>query len=124
MPREVGEMGVCLKVDRSEAQWILADHVARAQRLVTSGERVGDREEFDFWRLGRRVWTESTAERLAAVYEAADVVGTFERITRVPPSLEKWSEDLPLEVERIREGIEMLQALERGLKEAVEPSER
>jgi hypothetical protein len=119
----VEEMDVRLKVSRSIAATVLSDHLARGKRLLAAGKRVADREEFDLWRFGRGIWTASTGQCLAEVYEVAGVVSTFERITRVHPSLEIWSEDLPLELERIREGIEMLESLEQGLVDAVEPGE-
>jgi hypothetical protein len=119
----VEEMDVRLKVARPVAATVLADHVARGKRLLAAGKTVADREEFDFWRFGRGVWTASAGQGLADVYKVAGVVRTFERITRVHPSLEIWSEDLPLELERIREGVEMLESLEEGLVDAVEPGE-
>ncbi|TMK24942.1 MAG: hypothetical protein E6G62_06830 [Actinobacteria bacterium] len=91
---------------------MFSDSLIDGERLIALGCRVGDQEEYEYWRLRRLRWTTDVVEALKAASDDDAAARNFERATSVPPSVGSWAEDLGFELERVQEGIKVLEMID------------
>ncbi|HEX4467057.1 MAG TPA: hypothetical protein VH025_07705 [Solirubrobacteraceae bacterium] len=105
--------GVSGKTFRVSAtlQDVLAAQLRRGERLLREAGIVGDTEGHQLWQLKRLSWSVETVSLLADAGAALGTVHTFEHAVAPPASETGYFEALPLEVECVREGIEVLERL-------------
>jgi hypothetical protein len=81
--------------------------LAAAERLLASASLVGDRSDHALWRTSRALWVKATIDDLRG-HVGEEVIRTFERAVMPPPGEGILAEDLPVELEAIRESMAVL----------------
>ncbi len=81
--------------------------LAAAERLLASGAMVGDPDEQRLWRSSRDLWIATTTTALQGKADE-HAIRAFRRAATPPPGEGKVSEDVPLELEAVRNGMAVL----------------
>jgi hypothetical protein len=89
---------------------MLASQIARGERLVGLSSMVGNAEDFQVWRAQRRAWSIHTC-RVLAEERGESTAQAFERVAGEAPCGGLLAEDLPLELQRVREALDVLRSL-------------
>jgi len=88
--------------------------LAAGERLLASASMIGHRDEHRLWQTSREMWAQATVARLAGhVNEQA--IRTFGRAAAPPPTEGSVAEDLPLELEAVRNGMAVLVGLRSAI---------
>jgi hypothetical protein len=91
---------------------MLVAQIEKGQSLIGLASMLGDDGDFVFWCGKRQLWTDNTRMVLAA-YRGEQAARAFDRTVSPPSTVgASWFEDLRGELERLREGIELLRSLE------------
>jgi hypothetical protein len=95
-----------------DAEWnsLVADLVAHGERIVSSGSFVGDRDDVDLWRRKRSTWASQVVNAICNRVDPA-TLHSFERTVSQPPTVGNLHEDLPVELMRLREGLDLLRSI-------------
>jgi hypothetical protein len=94
--------------------------IETAQRLLSLAARVSNHEDFRFWQSDRALWINVTIEAL----KTAGHVGpaeAFERSVRFSTGTGEWFEDLPEELARLRDGVELLKEVVSRISDSPPP---
>ena len=87
----------------------LMDQIARGEKIVSAATFVGDRDDLDLWRRKRASWASDVVKCLRDRVDAETLHG-FERAVRQPPVVGVLHEDLPVEVEYLREAVDLVRS--------------
>ena len=90
---------------------MLAAHIATGERLIGMSMMVGDHQDFHVWRTHRTAWASETRTALAT-HRGDAPARTFERVASEAPAAGMLAEDLPLELQRVREALDILRSLD------------
>jgi hypothetical protein len=91
----------------SDAPAEITARLAAAERLLASGKMVGDAEDHRLWRTSRDLWVAGTVRQLAGVLDE-HVMERFQRAVAPPAGRGKVSEDLPADLDAVRQGMAVL----------------
>lgn len=86
------------------------DQIRRGERIVSAATFVGDRDDLDLWRRKRASWAGDVINCLRDRVDAETLHG-FERAVRQPPVVGDLHEDLPVEVEYLREALDLVRSV-------------
>jgi hypothetical protein len=89
---------------------MLASQIARGERLIGLSSMVGNAQDFQVWRAERRAWS-IQACRAVAEKRGSSTAQAFERVAGEAPCGGLLAEDLPLELQRVREALDVLRSL-------------
>jgi hypothetical protein len=89
---------------------MLASQIARGERLIEMSSMVGNAQDFQLWRAQRRAWSIETC-RVVSEERGSSTAQAFERVAGEAPSGGLLAEDLPLELQRVREALDVLRLL-------------
>jgi hypothetical protein len=89
---------------------MLASQIARGERLIDASRMVGSAEDFQLWRAQRRAWSIETCRTLTE-QRGSSTAHAFERVAGEAPCGGLLAEDLPLELQRVREALDVLRLL-------------
>jgi hypothetical protein len=97
----------------AERNAVIADQIARGEQIVRSATFVGDNDDLDLWRRKRASWASDVVNCLRDCVDAETLHG-FERAVRQPPAVGELHEDLPVEVEYLREALDLVRSIASG----------
>jgi hypothetical protein len=89
---------------------MLASQIARGERLIGMSSMVGNAQDFQVWRAQRRAWSIETCQAVAE-RRGPSTAQAFERVAGEAPCGGVLAEDLPLELQRVREALDVLRSL-------------
>lgn len=97
----------------AKSNHLIADQIVRGETIVSAATFVGDRDDLDLWRRKRATWASDMINCLRDSVDAEALHG-FERAVRQLPVDGSLHEDLPVEVEYLREALELVRAATEG----------
>jgi hypothetical protein len=92
---------------------VIADQIIRGEKIVSAATFVGDSDDLDLWRRKRAAWAGEVINCLRDRV-AAEILHGFERAVRQPPIVGSLHEDLPVEVEYLREALDVVRSIVSG----------
>jgi hypothetical protein len=97
-----------------EPERMLTSRITRGERLIDGASMVAGAEDFQLWRAQRRAWSIETCRELTE-QRGRSTAQAFERIAGEAPCGGLLAEDLPLELQRVREALDVLRSLAERL---------
>jgi len=88
----------------------MPDRARRGEKIVSAATFVGDLDDLDLWRRKRTTWAGEAGNVLRDLVPAAGL-HEFERLAGQPATVGSLHEDLPFEVHRLREAVELLRTI-------------
>jgi hypothetical protein len=92
---------------------LVAHQIRRGEKVVNAATFVGDHDDLDLWRRKRADWVRDVGNLIRDLVPA-QALHELEQLASQPPTTGKLYEDLPLEIQRLREAVELLRATARG----------
>ncbi len=90
--------------------FLLSSYAKRGERLLADAAAIGDGESFRFWKTRKSGWMADTVGALRGEVDG-ETLGAFQVAVRPVTGEGSIHEDLPVELEGLREGLGVLLGL-------------